>query len=68
LGDKWNKGIPIEVLPIAYKIAKKEIEKQLGGEVVVREGTEKVVCFRLNYNIFCVSQDDTLDFLGSCAN
>ncbi len=43
LGDKWEKGIPIEVLPIAYKITKKEIEKQLGGEVLVRQGTEKIV-------------------------
>jgi ribose 5-phosphate isomerase A len=43
LGDKWKKGVPIEVLPMAYKITKKAIEKQLGGEVVVREGTEKVV-------------------------
>ncbi len=45
LGEKWGKGIPIEVIPIAYKITKKEIEKQLGGEVIVREGTEKLVCF-----------------------
>jgi ribose 5-phosphate isomerase A len=45
LGDKWEKGVPIEVLPIAYKITKKEIEKQLGGQVIVREGTEKIVCF-----------------------
>jgi hypothetical protein len=30
---------------VAYKITKKEIEKQLGGEVVVREGTEKIVRF-----------------------
>jgi ribose 5-phosphate isomerase len=43
LGDKWRKGVPIEVLPIAYKLTKKEIERQLGGEVIVREGTEKVV-------------------------
>jgi len=45
LGDQWKKGVPIEVIPIAYKITKKEIEKQLGGEVVVREGTEKLVRF-----------------------
>ncbi|CAF3358840.1 unnamed protein product [Rotaria sp. Silwood1] len=42
LGDKWQKGIPIEVMQIAYKVTKREIEKQLGGEVIVREGTEKV--------------------------
>ncbi|CAF3645005.1 unnamed protein product [Rotaria socialis] len=42
LGTKWTKGIPIEVIPVAYKLTKKEIEKQLGGEVVVREGTEKL--------------------------
>lgn len=43
LGEKWHKGVPIEVLPLAYKITKKEIEKQLGGEVVVREGVAKLV-------------------------
>jgi ribose 5-phosphate isomerase A len=43
LGEKWTKGIPIEVLPIAYRISKQEIEKQLGGEAVVREGTGKMV-------------------------
>ncbi len=47
LGEKWEKGVPIEVLPLAYLITKKEIEKQLGGEVVVREGTGKLVRFLL---------------------
>jgi hypothetical protein len=28
---------------VAFKISQKEIEKQLGGEAVVREGTEKLV-------------------------
>ena len=45
LGEKWTKGVPIEVLPLAYKITKKQIEKQLGGEVVVREGSGKAVSF-----------------------
>jgi ribose 5-phosphate isomerase A len=43
LGDKWKKGIPIEVLPVAYKVTEKELRRQLGGEVSVREGTAKVV-------------------------
>ena len=43
LGETWKKGIPIEVLPVAYKVTKKEIERQLGGEAIVREGTEKIV-------------------------
>ena len=45
LGNEWKKGIPLEVIPLAYKITKREIEKQLGGEVIVREGTGKLVNF-----------------------
>lgn len=48
LGEKWTKGVPIEVLPLAYKIAKKEIEQKLGGEAVVREGSGKAVSFNSN--------------------
>ena len=45
LGEKWTKGVPVEVLPLAYKITQKEIVRQLGGEVVVREGSGKAVSF-----------------------
>ncbi len=42
-GNKWKSGMSIEVLQIAYKLVMKEIRKQLGGEVKVREGTGKLV-------------------------
>lgn len=48
LGEKWTKGVPIEVLPMAYKITQKAIEKQLGGEAIVREGSGKAVSFNSN--------------------
>lgn len=36
LGDKWRKGIPIEVLPMAYVPIKNEIEKMFQGECNLR--------------------------------
>ncbi|CAF4097511.1 unnamed protein product [Rotaria sordida] len=42
LGDKWKSGMSIEVLQVAYKLVMKEIQKQLGGEVKIREGTGKL--------------------------
>ena len=32
LGQSWHNGIPIEVLPIAYKIVQVNIEKLYGGK------------------------------------
>nr|CAG4642682.1 EOG090X0ACL [Evadne anonyx] len=36
LGDQWQKGIPIEVIPSAYKAVHQRIEKHLGGKVTLR--------------------------------
>lgn len=41
LGDKWKKGIPIEVIPMAYKLVQNKIHKTLGGEAVLRMAKAK---------------------------
>lgn len=41
LGEQWKKGIPIEVLPLAYKPVEREIEKRFGGKVILRMAKAK---------------------------
>lgn len=41
LGEKWKKGIPIEVIPMAYIPIKKEIEASLRGECCLRMAVAK---------------------------
>ncbi|KAF4531849.1 hypothetical protein B566_EDAN000875, partial [Ephemera danica] len=36
LGDKWTKGVPIEVLPCAYVPVSQQIEKRFGGSAELR--------------------------------
>lgn len=40
LGKKWTKGVPLEVLPMAYKSVSKKLEK-LGGIVSLRMAANK---------------------------
>ncbi|BFZ24754.1 hypothetical protein BsWGS_27793 [Bradybaena similaris] len=41
LGTKWKKGVPIEVLPMAYKPVQLKINQLLGGNAVLRMASEK---------------------------
>jgi len=41
LGINWKKGIPIEVVPMAYKVVADKIEKSLGGKALLREAVNK---------------------------
>lgn len=41
LGDKYKKGIPIEVVPISYVPIKNKIETMFGGELVLRMAVAK---------------------------
>ena len=43
LGEKWQNGVPIEILPSAHRLVKEEIEKLLGGEAVLRQAKAKAV-------------------------
>ena len=41
LGDKWKKGVPIEVIPRAYEPIKRKIEKEFGGKATLRMAVNK---------------------------
>jgi ribose 5-phosphate isomerase A len=43
LGLNWSRGVPIEVLPMAYRLVKENIEDKIGGEAVLREAKAKAV-------------------------
>lgn len=49
LGDKWKRGVPIEVLPMAYVPTTKLIESTYGGKAELRMAQSKAVriCQRL---------------------
>lgn len=41
LGQKWKKGIPIEVIPMSYKPIQLKIEEKYGGEAILRMSADK---------------------------
>ena len=41
LGVAWKKGIPIEVIPLSFKVVSDKIQKTLGGQVILREAVSK---------------------------
>lgn len=41
LGDQWKKGVPIEVIPMSYKLVQKTIESRLGGSAELRMAKAK---------------------------
>ncbi|VVC37731.1 Hypothetical protein CINCED_3A013985 [Cinara cedri] len=41
LGEKWKKGVPIEVIPMAYKPIQQKIETKYGGEAILRMSADK---------------------------
>ncbi|XP_074605474.1 ribose-5-phosphate isomerase [Brevipalpus obovatus] len=41
LGEKWIKGIPIEVIPLAWVPIKNRIEKNFGGQAILRMAMKK---------------------------
>ncbi|KAL0969527.1 hypothetical protein UPYG_G00228410 [Umbra pygmaea] len=41
LGQQWRKGVPIEVIPMAYVPVSRTIAKRFGGEVVLRMAVSK---------------------------
>ena len=43
LGEKWKKGVPIEVLPLAYVPVIKVIEEKYGGKAELRMAQCKAV-------------------------
>lgn len=49
LGENYKKGIPIEVVPMAYTVIQKRIEDNYGGFVKVRMALAKAVNILINY-------------------
>ena len=43
LGDKWDKGVPIEVIPLAYNPVMLKIKSQFGGKPKLRLAKSKAV-------------------------
>lgn len=43
LGDRWHKGIPIEVIPMAYVPVSRAVTQKFGGEVELRMAVNKAV-------------------------
>lgn len=52
LGEQYKKGIPIEVVPMAYTAIQKRIEDNYGGLVQVRMALAKAVNIFLNKFFF----------------
>ena len=48
-GENWKRGVPIEVIPMAYRPVQRKIRKTLGGDPELRMAVNKavrfVVCF-----------------------
>lgn len=70
LGQNWSKGIPIEVLPSAYRLVQVSIEKQFGGEAVLRQAQSKAgPCITDNGNFLIDWKfDPQLDFNWKAVN
>lgn len=50
LGQQWKKGVPVEVIPSAYRVVQDKIQGQLGGKCVLRmSGTSKAVRLFTNF-------------------
>ena len=43
LGDHWDRGVPIEVIPMAYKPIMNTLTTLMGGEAVLRMAKSKAV-------------------------
>ena len=41
LGEQWKKGIPVEVIPMSYRVVQKTIDSQLGGWAELRMAKAK---------------------------
>lgn len=37
LGQNWHNGVPIEVLPLSFRLVQQTIERLYGGKAVLRE-------------------------------
>ena len=52
LGTNWHGGVPIEVLPISYRLVKEKIESLYCGEAVLRQAKCKAVIIQITLFLF----------------
>lgn len=52
LGQQWKKGVPVEVVPMAYVPVSRAITRRFGGEAVLRMAVSKAVR-RLEKKPYC---------------
>ena len=45
LGTSWKQGVPVEVIPSAYKPVQLKLESMLGGQANLRMAVKKCVCY-----------------------
>ena len=43
LGENWDRGVPIEVIPLAYKPIMNTLAMRFGGEPILRMAKSKAV-------------------------
>lgn len=46
-GEKYKKGLPLEVVPMAYVPITRKIEDNLGGSAILRMAVAKAVSYSL---------------------
>lgn len=57
LGQQWKKGVPVEVVPMAYVPVSRAITRRFGGEAVLRMAVSKAVrqCTMIRVTQFLVA-------------
>ncbi|KAF6779653.1 hypothetical protein AHF37_00721 [Paragonimus kellicotti] len=72
LGTQWTKGLPIEVVPMAFRPVQMWVEERLGGKAILRPAGTKMVstAYPLNEPLFpfalLVSPHYSYFFLAEC--
>ncbi|PWA29694.1 hypothetical protein CCH79_00007812 [Gambusia affinis] len=64
LGEQWKKGVPIEVIPMAYVPVSRVIAKRFGGEVNLRMAVSKAVKTRVRRRSRAFAAPFTLSVLS----
>lgn len=47
LGTSWKQGVPVEVIPSAYRPVQLKLESMLGGHANLRMAVKKCVCYTI---------------------
>lgn len=64
MGTNYKKGIPIEVIPMAYKPVQMKIQDMFGGEVILRMAQQKAVSIQVQFAQLLLVQKYLLRYQG----